>query len=248
MRCPPRILRNTSLTITVLLTSMALAACGNTCFAFFSNNGTGVIVVKSSSPPPSCSLSTGMGMMTVTALKSPVCESCTPASEATHIFVTVKSIQLQSVSPGSTSGPDWLELAPQLLLTPRQIDLLGEPAPEILMQNALIPAGSYHQLRLQFLPDAPASLDAPVAENSCGQNRRNCLVMADGHVEQLHFAAEPPQVVVPLQINGSDSLAVVPNSTTDLQLTLQPRQFSSISTSEGWHVQYLLAGSASVSR
>jgi len=188
--------------------------------------------------------------MNVAVVKSPICETCTASSRAQHIFVTLKSIQLHSVFPDPLNSPEWLELAPQFLREPRQIDLLGDSIPVILVQNAPVPAGTYREVRLQFLPDTTASAGALLTETSCGQNHANCMLMADGRVEELHFAGNgnATDLLVPVQINGSNSLVVVPGATLDLRLTLQPQQVSAVSPSEGWQIHYVLVGSASVSR
>jgi hypothetical protein len=191
-----------------------------------------------------------MGMMSVAAGKSQICEICTASSRVQHIFVTLKSIQLHSVFPESPNNPQWLELAPQLLREPRQIDLLSDSTPEILVQSASVPAGTYRELLLQFLPDAPADPDVLPGENSCGHNRRNCMLMADGRVEELHFTGngDSPELLLPLQYNGSSALAVVPGATVDLRFKLHSQQVSAVSPSEGWQIHYVLVGSASVSR
>jgi hypothetical protein len=249
MRFLPRSIRNTFLSAVVVLACLALASCGGaTCVAGIFANGNGVIFVKNSTPPPACPLSTGMGMMNVTAAKSQICEFCTASSRPEHIFVTLKSIQLHSVFPDSPDNPQWL--APQLLRESRQIDLLSDSTPEILVQSASVPAGTYRELLLQFLPEAPADLDALPAENSCGHNRRNCMLMADGRVEELHFTGngDSPELLLPLQYNGSSALAVVPGAKVDLRFTLQPQQVFADSPSEGWQIHYVLVGGALVSR
>jgi Domain of unknown function (DUF4382) len=251
MRCLPRSLWNALLSAVVVFACLALGSCGGTtCVAGIFPNGNGVIIVKNSTPPPACPFLTGMGMMNVTAAKSEICEFCTASSRAQHIFVTLKSIQLHSVFPDSPDNPQWLELAPQLLREPRQIDLLSDSTSEILVQSASVPAGTYRELRLQFLPGTPADLDALPAENSCGHNRRNCMLMADGRVEEFDFMGngDSPELLLPLQYNGSSALAVVPGATVDLRFTLQPQQVFAISPSEGWQIHYVLVGSASVSR
>ena len=251
MRCLPRSLRETFLSAVVVFACLALASCGGTtCVGGIFPNGNGVIFVKNSTPPPVCPFSTGMGTMNVTAAKSQICETCTASSRPQHIFVTLKSIQLHSVFPDSPENPQLLELAPQLLREPRQIDLLSDSTPEILVQSASVPAGTYRELLLQFLPEAPAALDALPAENSCGHTRRNCMLMADGRVEDLHFMGngDAPELLLPLQYNGSSALAVVPGAKVDLRFTLQPQQVFAVSPSEGWQIHYVLAGSASVSR
>jgi hypothetical protein len=250
MRCLPRSIRNKLLDAVVVLACLALTSCGTTCVAGIFANGNGVILVKNSTPPPACPFSKGMGMMNVTAAKSQICEICTVSSRPQHTFVTLKSIQLHSVFPDSPDNPEWLELAPQLLREPRQIDLLADSTPEILVQSAAVPAGTYRELLLQFLPDIPADLDALPTENSCGHTHRNCMLMADGRVEEFHFTGngDLPELLLPLQYNGSSALAVVPGATVDLRFTLQPQQVFAVSPSEVWQIHYVLVGSASVSR
>jgi Domain of unknown function (DUF4382) len=249
MRCLPRRIRNTFLSTVVVLACLALTSCGTTCVAGIFPNNTGIILAKTLTPPPACPFSTGMGMMNVATGKSQICEICTDSSRAQHIFVTFKGIQLHSGSPDSPNNPQWLEVAPQLLREPRQIDLLVDSTPEILVQSASVPAGTYRELLLQFLADTPEDPNALPTENSCGHHRRNCMLLADGRVEKLHFTGkgDSPELLLPLQYNGS-ALAVVPGATVDLRLTLQPQQVSAFSPSEGWQIHYVLVGSASVSR
>lgn len=250
MRCLPRRTRNTFLNAIVVFACLVLVSCGNSCVAGIFANGASNILVKTATSPPACPFSTGMSMMNVAAIKSPICEACTVSSRAHHIFVTIKSIQLHSVLRDSPNDHEWLELAPQVPREPRQIDLVRDSTPEILLQSALIPAGMYRELRLQFSPDTPADSDLLLTENSCGRNRKNCMLMADGRVEELHFTGndDAPELLLPLQYNGSRALAVVPGETVDVRLTLRPQQVFSFSPSEGWQVHYVLVGSASVSR
>lgn len=249
MRCLPRSIRNTFLSAVVVLGCLALTSCGTTCVAGIFTNGAGIILVNST-PPPACPFSTGMGMVNVAASKSQICEICTASSRAQHIFVTLKSIQLHSVFPDPPNNPQWLELAPQLLREPRQIDLLSDSTPEILVQSASVHAGTYRELLLQFLPDTPSDPDALPSTDFCGHNRRNCMLMADGRVEELHFTGngDSPELLLPLQYNGSSALAVVPGATVDLRFRLQPQQIFAVSPSEGWQIHYILVGSVSVSR
>jgi hypothetical protein len=191
-----------------------------------------------------------MGTMNVAVAKSQICETCTASGQAQHIYVTLKSIQLHSVFPESQNNPEWLELAPQLLREPRQIDLLGDVTPERLVQSASFPAGTYGDLLLQFLPDsdAPTGPDMLSGESACGQTHANCMLMADGRVEQLHFTSDQSQLRLPLQYNGSSALVVVPGGTVDLRLALQPKQVSAVSPSNGWQIQYVLEGTVAASR
>jgi len=135
--------------------------------------------------------------MHVAIIKSQLCESCTPSIRAEHISVNLKSIQLHSTSPNSADTPEWIDLAPQLRLQPRQIDLIADSTPLILVQNALVPVGTYREIRLQFAPNTSVSSGDTLP--ACGENHENCMLMANGNIEQLYFAGEPPELVVPLQ-------------------------------------------------
>lgn len=250
MRYLPRNLRDILLSGVVLLDCVALGACGDWCFSGVINNPNGVVFTsKNASPPPTCPASTIITTMNVVIAKSQPCVDCTSAVRAEHIFVTLAGVQLHSASADAASSPEWIDLAPQLRVQPREIDLLGNSAPFILAKNAPVAAGTYREVRLQFAPDMYAgSDDARSTETFCGHNRANCLLMANGSSEQLHFAGDSPELVMPLGINGSDSLAVVPGARLDLQLSLQPQQVSSVSASLGWQAHFTLAGGAAALR
>ena len=249
-RLPLISIRTAFLSAGMVLASVVVASCGTTCVAGIFANGTGIVLVKNSTPPPACPFSTGMGMMSVTAMKSQICENCTASSRAEHVFVALKGIQLHSVFPESPNNPEWVELAPELAREPRRIDMVGDSPSEVLVQNVRIQAGTYRELRLQFSPGTPTGLDSPSVENSCGDTRQNCMLMADGHIEELHFEANgnAPDLLIPLQNNGNGAVAIVPDANIDLRFTLQPQTVSSVSTAEGWHIHYVLVGSAWVSR
>jgi hypothetical protein len=250
MRCPPRRANNLLLSGAVLFACVHLTACGDWCFSGVINNPNGVIITtKNASPPPSCPPQTILTTMNVAVVKSQLCLACTSSIRAEHIFVTLTSIQLRSAFPDAANSTEWIDLAPQLRAHPREMDLVGDSTPLILAQNAPLPTGTYRDVRLQFVTDTSAnSSDALPDETSCGPNHANCLLMSNGNVEQLDFAGDSPELVLPLQMNGSNSLAVLPGTRLDLRLSLQPQQLSSISASQGWQVHFTLAGSASISR
>lgn len=227
-----------------ILFAAALTGCGNSCFAGFSNNGTGVIIIKAGNPPPACSLTQGNGTMQVVAVKSAVCASCPATTRMQHVFVTLQGIQLHSSAVANTNSPDWLEIAPQLANEPRQIDLMGSPVPETLVERAAIPAGTYHQVRLLFLRDSGGYAGKLSRESACGEARNNCVVLADGRVQPLGWPAEVSAVLVTSEnINGS-SLEVVPGGRTDLLLSFQPHQMFYSSTAEPLGLRTFLVGHA----
>lgn len=197
----------------VLFLALALAGCGNSCFVGFSNNGTGVVIIKVSNPPPSCSLNQANGMVRVIALKSAICESCKTSDPQEHVVLTLRGMQLQSADPQNTAT--WLEIAPQLANQPRQVDFAASQ-PDVLVEDASIPAGTYRELRLQFLPESPLSHQALPAENGCGGEGWNCLIAADGHIEPIR------QEELVMELDGAQHIPfqLLPDSSLDVQINL----------------------------
>jgi hypothetical protein len=227
----------------VILFVAALTGCGNSCFAGFSNNGLGVII-KAGNPPPACSLTQGAGTMQVVAVKSAVCESCPATARMQHVFVTLQSIQLHSSAIADANSPHWLEIAPLLANEPRQIDLMGGPAAEILVERAAVPAGTYHQVRLLFLGDSDGYAGKLLPVNPCGEARHNCVVMADGRVQPLGWPAEVSAVLITSEAMNGGSLEVVPGGRTDLRLSFEAHPMFYSSSAEPLGLRAVLVGHA----
>lgn len=228
----------------VILFAAALTGCGNSCFAGFSNNGNGSIIIKAGNPPPACSLTQGNGTMQVVAVKSAVCESCPATNRMQHVFVTLQGIKLHSSAIAGANSPDWLEIVPQLANEPRQIDLMGGPAAEVLVEMAAVPAGTYHQVRLLFLRDSDGYAGKLLPENACGQARYNCVVMADGRVQPLGWPADVSAVLITPEAMNGGSLAVLPGGRTDLRLSFEPHRMFYFSTAEPLGLRTFLVGHA----
>lgn len=114
----------------VIVSAVSFAGCANTCFMGFVNDGKAAASVQTGDAVPSCSLAQARGAIHVVALKSTACASCTVDARVKHVFVTLKSIQLRAKA--SDGAPkDWLEIAPELAIQPRQVDLVGNSPPEI---------------------------------------------------------------------------------------------------------------------
>jgi hypothetical protein len=227
----------------VILFAAALTGCGNSCFAGFSNNGLGVII-KAGNPPPACSLTQGTGTMQVVAVKSAVCESCPATTRMRHVFVTLQGIQLHSSAIAEANSPDWLEIAPQLANEPRQIDLMGGPAAETLVERAAVPAGTYHQLRLLCPRDSDGYAGKLLPENACGEASHNCVVMADGRVQPLGWPADVSAVLITSEAMNGGSLEVLPGGRTDLRLSFEAHPMFYSSTAEPLGLRTILVGHA----
>jgi hypothetical protein len=244
MRFAKTSLRNAFCDVTIGAV-IGLAGCGNTCFFGFVNTGTGVVVVGTTSPPP-CSLTQGKAAMNAVAVKSAVCETCTADARVEHAFVTVQRVQLHRVVPDDP-GKDWLEIAPELASEPRQVDLVGDSPPEILVDNANIPADTYDELRLRFCLDSSPNQECH-AETTCGGRVQNCIKMADGRIEPIHWPSDSPELVIPIRTLEADSLAVLPDSIVDLQLKLGVRQGFTLSSIQRSALQNTVVGRAIATR
>jgi hypothetical protein len=229
------------------LIAVGLAGCANSCFVFVSSNGSGGVFVKVSDPPRVCSLDPAKGAIRASVLRSPVCETCTSAAKIEHVFVTVRGVQLRPSAIDDTDSSEWLEVSPRLTVEPRQVDLIGESSPELLVESGTIPAGGYTKVRLQFLLDFAVNPGALPIQNACGKTQWNCIVMADGRVEPLRFPRDVPELLIPLNIDN-EAVVVLPDSRMDLQLSLEPRWVLAFSTAEGLKPQSVLRGRALVVR
>jgi hypothetical protein len=197
----------------VLFLTWTLAGCGNSCFSGFINNGTGVILVKVSNPPPSCFQNQMNGAIRVIAVKSTACDTCATDTSQEHAFLTLRGVQLQGADAPTT--PTWLEIAPQLANEPRQVDLTAS-RPDVLVEHVRVPAGSYRRLRLEFLSESLLPHRSLPIENSCGDKGWNCFTATDGHIEPI------PQEDLIVELDGAQHIPfqLLPDSSVDLQVNL----------------------------
>ena len=204
-----------------ILSAIGFAGCSNSCFVGVFNNGQGGVVVKAGNPPPPCSLTQARAAVTAVAQKSAACETCTADARVEHVFVTMQGIELRPTVPDETNN-DWLEIAPALASKPRPIDLVGDSL-ETLVENANIPAEAYREIRLRFCFDSPSHQECR-ADTPCGETLRNCVMMADGRIEALRWPGGTPELVIAIRTLEGHSLAVLPDSFTDLRLCLEVQQ------------------------
>lgn len=239
----PSILRN-SFCCAAVIAVAGLVGCGDSCFVAFSNNGKGGVVIKAGNLPPSCSLTKANGSIRVVAVKSPVCETCTAAARVEHLLLAVRRVELRS-DPNSVA---WLEMEPAVASVPRQIDFISRDAPEILIENAIVPAGTYREVRLELFDESRSNSETPPPENACGGSRWNCIVMADGRIEPLRFSDDVPKVQINIENAEGDSFTLLPDSSVDLQLRLEARQILYSSSTEALKAQNIVVGHGAVVR
>ena len=230
----------------VIFLAVGLSGCGDSCYAGYSINGNGGLIVVAGNPPPACSLSPVNGTMRIVALKSPVCKSCMLATRVEHFFVTLQGVQLLPLSGDDTNSADWHELAPQLAKEPRQIDLMGNSLPVILQESTTVVAGSYREVRLQFVSGSLMNAGILPSENACGEALWNCIVMADGHVQPLRLPTDGSELLIPSQNVESGPFVVLPDTVMELRLSLESYPRAYFSSMEGWALQNILTGHATV--
>jgi hypothetical protein len=182
------------------------------------------------------------GAMSVLALKPLLCEFCA-APGPQHVFVTLRAVQLRSSAVAEPASSDWLEIAPRLRDEPLQIDLIGGAVPEVLVDAAAIPAGTYHQVRLRFLPDSQPDAARLRPQNPCGEAYHNCIIMADGRIDQFGWSADP-DVLIPADSVPDGALVVPPGAKTDVLLRLELSQMLYSSGAEPLKPRIFLAGRA----
>jgi hypothetical protein len=193
-----------------------LAGCGNSCFVAVSNNGSGSVLVKAGDPPPVCSPHPMTGMVRAVVHAKKVCEACSAEQKVEHLFVTVRGVEIHAGTVADENSLDWVELAPGLRQEPRQVDLMAANAPEILAQNAAVPAAVYRQMRVRFADNESEKM---TDQNACGVVGWNCLVMGDGRVEPLSFTGNPSELLMHLE---GGEMVILPDTQNQLRLSLDP--------------------------
>lgn len=220
----------TSLLLAFLLFGILPAGCGNSCFVFTSNPPTGTVIVKAVDSKSSCMLAKANGDVRVLMRTVSTCSSCPASSQIAHIFVSLRGLEIHPIASADDASPDWQELMPKPSDQPIQFDLVSAEttwdARLPLGEGITIPADSYRQLRVRFVPNHPSPGDPVPEKNSCGGTGFNCVVLADGRTYPLFF-------------HDSDS---------NLVIEFKTEWFLGSIAGEGVRLLPLLIGSASIER
>jgi Domain of unknown function (DUF4382) len=236
-----------------LLSFVALAGC-NTCVIFTSNPPNGTLGIVSSDPRPACTIpKVTMSAVRLRMTAQPLCPSCVGSGQIQHIFLGIRGIELNQSAAARDDSPDWQELLPEdFAVTPLQIDLMegkaDAVAPRQLTETAQFPSGIYRDLRVRFAPNQPATADRLPEKSMCGSGVFNCVVMADGSIQQLLLDEESPEFHVTPDTMESASLFFPPDTRTDLLIEWKLAWELSSSANAGVRLLPTLAGSAQVSR
>jgi hypothetical protein len=158
---------------------------------------------------------TGRGTASVSISDPPHCK--VPNGNYKHVYISIRSVQAHISSQAADNAGGWVELAPQLATVPVQIDLLATPQGgctlAMLGSNVSLPVGDYQQIRLILVSNSPASGEPVPANNACGSNGFNCVVLQDDSVHRLNLSSQantglkiPPGQIVGGPIRVSEGL------------------------------------------
>ena len=242
----------TSLLLAFLFFGILPAGCGNTCFVFTSNPTTGTVIVKAGDSKSSCMLARANGDVRVLTHTVSTCSSCPASSQIAHIFVSLRGLEIHPIASADDTSPDWQELMPKPPDRPIQFDLVSaattQDARLPLGKGITIPADSYRQLRLRFVPNHPSPGDPVPEKNLCGGTGFNCVVLADGRTYPLFFDGVQPEVRIASERIAGGSLLILPDSESNLVIEFKTDWFLGSIAGEGVRLLPVLSGSASIER
>ena len=203
-----------------LLLWLTTVGCNNTCVSFTSNPSTGILSVGVSDAKPTCTLATAKGIVRVQIGSSPMPSPTPGSSSAQHIFISVRGIEVHPSTVADDDSSEWQELAPQLARQPAQVDLMARPEPCATRPfgESDVPAGVYRQIRLRLVPNQPATGEPAPEVNACGSAGFNCIVRADGRIQQLLLDGAAPQLRIASERTDGGSLLVLPDGQTDIAI------------------------------
>lgn len=170
--------------------SVFVGGCANTCVVGVWNPPTGTIGVIAGNPPPTCAQPTPRATVRVVAHVSEACESCSASNRIQAIHLSVMGIDIRGVRTASMAegkSPEWHKLFPSFEMHPLQIELpsQGSPSPVAPVGIAVLPVESYDRVRLRLADGLEGVDNGPSLEATCGKVGANCMVWADGRIEQV---------------------------------------------------------------
>lgn len=161
------------------------------------------------------------GTVTTSITDPPTCQS--PNGPFDEVWVTITRVRAHTSSDAGSGEGGWVDLV-DLRSNPRQINLLDLASTECLLtelgSTSGIPVGKYQQIRLYLLSNSPSPGETvvPSAENRCGSDGYNCVVMGSStEMLLLSSQANTGIKIPPGQIAGG-GFTVVAGQTVDLNI------------------------------
>lgn len=184
----------------LLIVAGFLLACGNSSMQADLNPAMGTVAVHFSDPA--------------------TCEA--PAGPYSHVWVTIRGVRVHRSSTADAADAGWVDLAPGLATTPRQVDMLGNASASCFLANlgsSQLEVGQYQQIRLLLLDNNSGT---QVSGNQCSGNDANCVVLAaDGSIHELHLSSEASTgIKIPSGQIAGGRFTVAEGQTTDLDIDM----------------------------
>jgi Domain of unknown function (DUF4382) len=208
-----------SVFLAILLCSLGLIGCDNSCFVFVSNPGGGGGTIAGSIN--SCPLNQAKGSVRPRITTSFTAAAGNTHARIAHIYVNIRGIEANSNASADDASPDWQELAPQLIKQPAQIDLLapsGDSPVQDAFDDVTVPANAYRQIRLRLTPNQPDGTNSVLQANSCGNVGFNCMVTSDSAIRPLALSSDGSEIYISSQQIAGGFVRVLPETTTTLRI------------------------------
>ena len=162
--------------------------------------------------------SSGMGTVSVMLSDPATCQA--PSGPFSHVYVTITDIKAHVSATASDSDPGWVDLAPALSKTPKQVDLLGLANNQCFLatlgDSLQLQAGTYQQIRVILAPNS-----ATVSSNACSTaSAANCVVLtSDSSVHALNLSSEAQTgIKIPSGQIASGGFTIAAGQTKDLDI------------------------------
>jgi hypothetical protein len=162
--------------------------------------------------------SSGMGTVSVTLSDPATCQA--PSGPFSHVYVTITGIKAHVSATASDTDSGWVDLAPALAKTPKQVDLLGLANNKCFLatlgDSLQLQAGTYQQLRVIL-----AANSATISSNACSTaSAANCVVLtSDSSVHALNLSSEAQTgIKIPSGQIASGGFKIAAGQTKDLDI------------------------------
>jgi hypothetical protein len=180
----------------------------------------GSILLACSNTDVQGDLNPAMGTVAVHVSDPTTCEA--PAGPYSHVYVTIRGVRAHRTATADAADSGWVDLAPGLATTPRQVDLLGNANPSCFLADLgsnQLEAGNYQQIRLILLDN---NSGGQVSGNQCSGNDANCVVLAaDGSIHELLLSSEANTgIKIPSGQIAGGQFVVEEGQTSDLDIDL----------------------------
>ena len=188
---------------------------------FFATILSGILLSCGGSPSGS-NVSRGSGTAAISVSLSDPATCAAPQGSYSHIYLTIADVRGNASATASPSDPGWVDLTPNLISNPVQIDMIGSSATQCtlapLASGTQIQPATFQQFRVLLLDNTQGTR---IANNNCA-TAANCVVLASNSSIQTIGLTNEAQtgIVVPSSQIESGNFPVQLNENKTLHLTV----------------------------